>query len=88
MFNWVLNTPLLPAKVKETNDLKKLKTLWPLFMNGVQLSQDYRAITRRQFTFYHSVPRCAWYPYKRYVKCKCPVFINIKQVLHYKEAIE
>ena len=26
MFNWVLNTPLLPVKDKETNDLKKLKT--------------------------------------------------------------
>ena len=26
-------------------------------MDGVQLSQGYRATTRRQFTFYHSVPR-------------------------------
>ena len=25
---------------------------------------------------------------KRYVKCKCQVFINIKQTLHYKVAIE
>ena len=27
-------------------------TLWPLFMNGVQLPQGYRATTRRQFTLY------------------------------------
>ena len=26
--------------------------------------------------------------WKRYVKCKCPVFINIKKTLHYKVAIE
>ena len=25
---------------------------------------------------------------KAYLKCKCPVFINIKQTLHYKVAIE
>ena len=25
-------------------------------MEGVQLSQGYRATSRRQFTFYHSVP--------------------------------
>ena len=29
------------------------KTLCSLFTDGVQLSQDYRAFTRRQFTFYH-----------------------------------
>ena len=29
------------------------KTLWPLFMDAVQLSQGYRATLRRQFTFYH-----------------------------------
>ena len=27
--------------------IKKPKTLWPLFMNGVELSQDYRATMRR-----------------------------------------
>ena len=32
---------------------KNKKTLWHLFMDGVQLPQGYRAITRRQFTFYH-----------------------------------
>ena len=37
-----------------------LKTLWPLFMNGVQLSQGYRGTTKRQFTFYQSVPRRSW----------------------------
>ena len=30
---------------------KKKKTLWSLFMDGVQLAQDYRATNRRQFTF-------------------------------------
>ena len=38
-----------------------LKTLWPLFMDGVQLCQGYKTTTRRQFTFYHSVPRSSWY---------------------------
>ena len=37
------------------------KTLWPLFMDGVQLSQGYKATKRKQFTFYHSVPRSFWY---------------------------
>ena len=32
---------------------EKKKALWPLFMDGVQLPQGYRATTRRQFTFYH-----------------------------------
>ena len=32
------------------------KTLRLLFMDGVQLSQGYRASTRRQFTFYYSAP--------------------------------
>ena len=32
--------------------LLKKTTLWPLFVDGVQLSQGYRATTRRQFTFY------------------------------------
>ena len=36
-----------------TLQLKLKKTLWPLFMDGVQLSQSYRATSRRQFTFYH-----------------------------------
>ena len=42
---------------KQNISYKKLKTLRPLFINGVQLSQGYRATARRQFTFYHSVPR-------------------------------
>ena len=29
------------------------KTLWSLFMDTVQLSQDSRATARRQFIFYH-----------------------------------
>ena len=32
------------------------KTLRLLFMDGVQLSQGYRASARRQFTFYYSAP--------------------------------
>ena len=39
------------------------KTLWPLFMDGAQLSQGYRATTRRQFTFYHLVPRGSCYSF-------------------------
>ena len=58
MFNWVLNTSLLRVKNKKTDYLTcKLKTLLLLFMDGVQLSQGYRATARRQFTFYHSVSR-------------------------------
>ena len=30
------------------------KNFMALFMDGVRLSQGYRAATRRQFTFYHS----------------------------------
>ena len=41
----------------------KKKTLWPLFMNRVQLPKVYGATTRRLFTFYHSVPRNSWYPF-------------------------
>ena len=37
--------------------IEKLLTLWPLFMDGAKLPEDYRATTRRQFPFYHSVPR-------------------------------
>ena len=39
-------------------------TLWSLFMDRVQLPKVYRAITRREFTFYHSVPRNSWYPFE------------------------
>ena len=37
--------------VKLFFDIKK--TLWPIYMDGVQLSQAYRTITRRQLPFYH-----------------------------------
>ena len=43
----------------------KKKTLWPLFMDGVQVPQGYRATSRRQFTFYHSVPKILWYSFNR-----------------------
>ena len=39
------------------------KTSWPLFMDRVQLPRVYRATTRRQFTFYHPVPKNFWYPF-------------------------
>ena len=39
------------------------KALWPLFMDRVQLPKVYRATTRRQFIFYHSVPKNSWYPF-------------------------
>ena len=55
MLDWFLNTLLLPAKNKEKIILyEDLKTLCLLFMDGVQLSQGYRATARRQFAFYHS----------------------------------
>ena len=38
-----------------------LKTLWPLFMDEIQLPQGYRTTTRRNFTFYHLVLRNSWY---------------------------
>ena len=41
------------------------KTLQSLFMNGVQLPQDYKATTKRQFTFYHSVPRTSWHSFSQ-----------------------
>ena len=40
---------------------KKKETLWPPFMDGIQLSQGCRATTRMQYTLNHSVPRSSWY---------------------------
>ena len=34
-------------------------------MDGVQLYQGYRATKRKQFTFYHEVPRKSWYSLDR-----------------------
>ena len=49
---------LNPTKVLYDFDGKwKKKTLWPLFMDGVQLPQGYRVTMRRQFIFYYQVPR-------------------------------
>ena len=43
---------------------ENLKTLWPLFMDGVQLSQGYIATIRRQFNFFplypHEFPVLIW----------------------------
>ena len=115
MFNWVLNMPLFPVKNKERNYLA-WNTLWPLFMDGVQLSQGYRDnslfttqspgvpgthlidIGRMKgiWIYLAATGLLDWETStlttkvtgKRYVKCKCPFFINIKQTLHYKVAIE
>ena len=43
----------------EHSNLKK-NFMAPFFMDGVQLPQA-TATSRRQFTFYHSVPRNSWY---------------------------
>ena len=34
-------------------------------MDGVQLSKGYQATLRRQFTFYHSVPKISWYSFNQ-----------------------
>ena len=41
------------AFFKNLNAKEHIKTLWLFSMDGVQLSQVYRATTRRQFIFYH-----------------------------------
>ena len=63
----------------------KKKTLRPFFKDGVRLSQDYIANTRRKFTFYHKVPRSYWYSFGRPPKNKKlsrpwshPVFFNLR----------
>ena len=55
----------------------EVKTLWPL------LSQGYRTITKRKFTFYHSVPRSSSYSTNQPQKgerlswtCSQPVVLN------------
>ena len=40
-------------KLNADSSKKNKKTLWPFFMDGIQLPQGYRATSRRQFTFYH-----------------------------------
>ena len=48
---------LLQLKYAFSFKLKKKKNLWPLFMDGVQLSRACKATIRRQFSFYQYVPR-------------------------------
>ena len=54
---------------KICSKLKLLKTLWPLFIDGVQqLSQSYREkvyTTMRQFTYYLQALRRSWYSFDR-----------------------
>ena len=40
-------------------------SLWPLFIDGIQVPQGCRVTTRRQFTFYQYVPRNSWYSFDR-----------------------
>ena len=54
-------------------------------MDGVQLSQGYRATLTRQFTFYYSVPMIFWYSFNRPRKderlsqpCSHPVVLNLR----------
>ena len=56
---------LFLKKQKTLEQNFKKKTLWPIFIDGVQLSQGYRATMRRHFTFHHSVPRSSWYSLDR-----------------------
>ena len=56
--------------------LIKKATLWSFFMDGVRLPQGYRATSRRQFTFYHQVPRKSWYSFDRPRKDERPVVLN------------
>lgn len=42
----------LKNQMLRTIPYKKI-SLWSLFMDGTQLSQDYRTTARRQFIFYH-----------------------------------
>ena len=53
------------------------------FMDGAQMPQGYRATLRRQFTFYHQVPRKSSYSFDRPQKderlsqpCSHPVVLN------------
>ena len=58
MFDWVLNISLVSVKNKQTNYLTwKNENFTAFFWDGVQLFQGYRATMRRQFTFYHLLPR-------------------------------
>ena len=44
---------------------RDLKTLWPLFLWMGFNCLKATATSRRQFTFYHSVPRNSWYSFYR-----------------------
>ena len=59
---WLRNLLTLNCKIRILliNVDKYKKTLWPLFIDRVQLFQGLRANVRRQFVFYHSVPRSFW----------------------------
>ena len=49
----VFNNGSLPKILKNMKKQINFKKLWPLFMDGVQLFQGYRATMRRQLTCHH-----------------------------------
>ena len=51
-YNLIINGPWVYPEAH--SQVKYKKNFMALFIDGVQLSQGYRATTRRQFTFYHS----------------------------------
>ena len=69
-------------KLKRKLFLGNFKTLWPLLWMGFNCLKAI-ATSRRQFTFYHSVPRNSWYSFYRPWKddrlsrpWSHPVFLN------------
>ena len=57
---------IIRVMIKLYSEQKKKTTLWPLFMDGrFKCLKASEPTTRRQFTFYHWVPRNSWYSFKR-----------------------
>ena len=57
---------IIRVMIKLYSEQKKKQTLWPLFMDGrFKCLKASEPTTRRQFTFYHWVPRNSWYSFKR-----------------------
>ena len=66
LYFWWSNLSKNQREISELLFFMFLTAIWlPLFMDGIQQPQDYRAILRRQFTFYHQVPRKSWYSFDR-----------------------
>ena len=65
-----INIGLAGLNTKKHQLICFFKSLWLHFRNGVQLSQVYRATTRRNFTFNHSVPKSSWYLFAQHLRGK------------------